>query len=90
MKENSKLIKNTSEEIITYKFAATINDTKLREKFINGPLNLQLALETIESDNYNRKYLRQVLRRRANGKHQTSAEEEIKRHRQKEANCPKA
>ena len=46
----------TSEEIITYKFAATINDKKARGKFIKGPLKLQMVLETIEQDNYNRKY----------------------------------
>ena len=46
----------TSEEIITYKFAATINDKKARDKFIKGPLKLQTVLETIEQDNYNRKY----------------------------------
>ena len=46
----------TSEEIITYKFAATINDKKARDKFIKGPLKLQMVLETIEQDNYNRKY----------------------------------
>ena len=49
----------TPEEIITYKFAkfaATINDRKARDKFIKGPLKLQMVLETIERDNYNRKY----------------------------------
>ena len=46
----------TAEEIITYKFAATINDKRARGKFIKGPLKLQLVLETIELDNYNRKY----------------------------------
>ena len=46
----------TPEEIITYKFAATINDKKARDKFIKGPLKLQMVLETIEQDNYNRKY----------------------------------
>ena len=46
----------TPEEIITYKFAATINDKKARDKFIKGPLKLQMVLETIEHDNYNRKY----------------------------------
>ena len=38
----------TPEEIITYKFAATINDTKARDTFVKGPLKLQLVLETIE------------------------------------------
>ena len=46
----------TPEEIITYKFAATINDKKARDKFIKGPLKLQMVPETIEQDNYNRKY----------------------------------
>ena len=46
----------TPEEIITYKFAATINDKKARDKFKKGPLKLQMVLETIEQDNYNRKY----------------------------------
>ena len=46
----------TAEEIITYKFAATIKNNKARDKFIKGPLKIQLVLETIELDNYNRKY----------------------------------
>ena len=46
----------TPEDIITYKFAASINDKKARDKFIKGPLKLKLVLETIELDNYNRKY----------------------------------
>ena len=46
----------TPEEIITYKFAATINAKKARDKSIKGPLKLQMILETIEQDNYNRKY----------------------------------
>ena len=46
----------TPEEIITYKFAATIGDKRARDKFIKGPLKIQLVLETIELDNYNRKY----------------------------------
>ena len=46
----------TAEEIITYKFASTIKDKKARDKFIRGPLKLQLVLDTIELDNYNRKY----------------------------------
>ena len=37
------------EDIITYKFAASINK-KARDKFIKGPLKLQLILETIELD----------------------------------------
>ena len=46
----------TTEEIITYKFAATIKDKKARDKFIKGPLKPQTLLETIEQDNYYRKY----------------------------------
>ena len=37
----------TPEDIITYIFAASINDKKARDKFIKGPLKLQLILETI-------------------------------------------
>ena len=40
----------TPEEIITYKFAATINDKKARDNFIKGPLKLQMVLQTIEQD----------------------------------------
>ena len=40
----------TAEEIITYKFAATIRDKRARDKFIKGPLKIQLVLETIELD----------------------------------------
>ena len=46
----------TPGKIITYKFAATKNDKKARDKFITGPLKLQMVHETIEQDNYNRKY----------------------------------
>ena len=46
----------TLEDTITYKFAATINDRKARDKFIKGSFKLQFLLETIELDNYNRKY----------------------------------
>ena len=46
----------TAEEIITYKIAATIKDKRARDKFIKGALKIQLVLETIELDNYNRKY----------------------------------
>ena len=46
----------TAEEIITYKFAATIKDKRAREKFLKGPLKIQLVLDTTELDNYNRKY----------------------------------
>ena len=47
--------KITAEESITCKFAATIKDIKGPDKFIKGPLKIQLVLETIELDNYNRK-----------------------------------
>ena len=40
----------TPEEIITYKFAATIKDKKAQEKLIKGPLKLQMVLETIASN----------------------------------------
>ena len=50
------LNKMTAEESIRYKFAATIKDERARDKFIKGPLKIQLVLETIELDNYNRKY----------------------------------
>ena len=46
----------TPEEIITYKFAATVNVRKARDKFIKGPIKFQMVLETIEQDNYNWKY----------------------------------
>ena len=47
----------TAEEIITHKFAAIIKDKiHPRDKFIRGPLKIQLVLETIELHNYNRKY----------------------------------
>ena len=36
--------------------AASINDKKARDMIIKGPLKLNLVLETIELDNYNRKY----------------------------------
>ena len=46
----------TAEEIIAYKFASTIRDKRARDKFIKGPLKIKLVLETIELDNYKRKY----------------------------------
>ena len=46
----------TPEEIITYKFAATINDKKPETNSQKGPLKLQMVLETMEQDNCNRKY----------------------------------
>ena len=45
----------TPEEIITHKFAASINDKKAPDEFIEGPSELRTVLETIELDNYNRK-----------------------------------
>ena len=55
-KRNPDFNKITAEEIITYKFATTIKNKRTRDKFIKGPLKIQLVLETIELDNYNRKY----------------------------------
>ena len=55
IERNCELSTFTPEDIITYKFAASINDKKARDKFIKGPLNLQLILKTIALDNYNRK-----------------------------------
>ena len=52
---NCEFSRITPEEIITYKFAAKINDKKARDKFIKGPLKLQAVLEAIEQDNSNRK-----------------------------------
>ena len=46
----------TAEGIITYNFAATTKDKRARDKFIKGPLKIQLVVETLELDNYNRKY----------------------------------
>ena len=51
-----KKIGGYRKEIITYQFAATIKDKKARDRFKGGPLKIQLVLETIEIDNYNRKY----------------------------------
>ena len=70
----------TPEDIITYKFAATINDKKARDKFIKGPLKLSLILETIELDNYNRKYGDKQTtskRQRKNSSESTSDEEQV-------------
>ena len=47
---------STAKVINTYKFAAIIKDKRARDKFIKGPLKIQLVLETIELDNYNQKY----------------------------------
>ena len=46
----------TPQDIITYKLSAYLNEKKARDKFIKGPLKLQLILEIIELDNYNSKY----------------------------------
>ena len=68
----------TPEVIITYKFAASINDKKARDKFIKGPLKLQLVLETIELDNYNRKYKpSHSNRQRKNSSENTSEDEQV-------------
>ena len=70
----------TPEDIISYKFAATINDKKARDKFIKGPLKLSLILETIELDNYNRKYgdkQTTYKRQRKNSSESTSDEEQV-------------
>ena len=56
IERNSEFITISSEDIIIYKLAAPTNDKKARYKFIKSSLNLQLILETIESDNYNRNY----------------------------------
>ena len=53
---DSEFSRITREEIITYNFAATINDKKAQDKFIKGPFELRTVLETIELDNYNREY----------------------------------
>ena len=63
----------TAEEIITYKFAATIKDKRARDKFIKGPLKIQLVLETIELDNYNRKNIDKKLRNKKDRKGSTSS-----------------
>ena len=65
---------------MTYKFAASINDKKARDKFMKGPLKLQLILETIELDNYNRKYgekRTKFKRRRKNSSESTSEDEQV-------------
>ena len=70
----------TPEDIITYKFAASINDKKTRDKIIKGPLKLQLILETIELDNYNRKYgdkQSKFKRQRKNSSESTSKDEQV-------------
>ena len=56
IERKSVLNRKTPEEIITYKFAATIKDKKARNKFIKSPLELRTVLENIALDNYNRKY----------------------------------
>ena len=63
----------TAEEIITYRFAATIKDKKARDKFKKGPLKIQLVMETIEHDNYNRKYGDKKPRTKKPGKESTNS-----------------
>ena len=46
----------THEETTMYNIAATINDKKARDKVFKGPLEQRTVPETIELDNYNRKY----------------------------------
>ena len=70
----------TPEDIITYKFAASINGKKAGDKFIKGPLKLQLVLETIELNNYNRKYgdkPSHSKRQRKNSSENTSEDEQV-------------
>ena len=49
----------TPKEVITCKFAATINDKKACGQLIKRPLKLQMVLEIVEQDNHNRKYGKQ-------------------------------
>ena len=70
----------TPEDIITYKIAASINDKKARDKLIKGPLKPQLILETIELDNYNRKYgdkQNKTKRQSRNSSESTSENEQV-------------
>ena len=70
----------TPEDIITCKFAASINDKIYRDKFIKGPLKLQLILETIELDIYNRKHgdkQSKTKRQRRNSLESTSEDEQV-------------
>ena len=56
-KDSSTLKENAnSTESHQKKLSRTTNDKKARDIFIKGPLKLQMVLETIEQDNYNRKY----------------------------------
>ena len=52
---------------------ATIKGKKSRDKFIKGPLKIQLVLETIELDNYNRKYGRKNRETKNPAKNQQTA-----------------
>ena len=87
----------TPEEIITYKFAATINDQKARDKFIKGPLKLQTVLKTIEQDNSQPQVrrqeikqktpettIRQLIQRRTNCQHTSSPGTKNYRQRQEQ------
>ena len=67
-------------EDITYKFAASINDNKARDKFIKGPLKLKLVLETIELDNCKRRFgdrCTKSKRLRNNSSDSSSEEEQV-------------
>ena len=77
MERVCKFNRITPEGRITYKFAATINDTKARDKFIKVPLQLQLVLETIELDNYDRNYGVQKSKKIKQRKTFSSTNEEI-------------
>ena len=71
----------TTEDIITYQFAASINDKKARDKFIEGPLKLQLILETIELDSYYRNYgdkRFKFKRQRKNSSESTSEDKQVR------------
>ena len=71
----------TPEDIITYNIAASMNDKKARDKFIKGPLKLQLILETIELDYCNRKYgdkQTKSKRQRKNSPESTSEDEHVR------------
>ena len=78
-----KFSRITPEVIITYKFAATMNDTTARDTFIKGPLKLQLVPETIELDNYNRKYGDKKFKNRKQRKTSSGRSSEIQPGREK-------
>ena len=71
----------TPEDIITCEFAESINDKKARDKFIKGSLKLQLILETIELDNYNRKHgdkQSKTKKQRSNSSESTCEDEQVR------------